>query len=269
MPSILLIKLLLSLATTPVSDMDEDQRQRSVSSSIQLYNKARLLSTPSMMEAKIYLKAAAAWLLTVYGGSKFKSLVSCLKLHCRSAAELMQHFPDDVNGANRCLHQAMDNWNSLNNATLERTLSPVELEELRVYAFHAFIASSVLLMKNDCNVVKDIKAPVAGAMEIVQFIPSLRMTLVRHLVDIGFHFSKQELVIDALHYFQRAITIFDLIVSESPIASEIKEEQWRLKARACLSVGYIYNELKYVCGTPYAMTVLNECFNVSMIPLTL
>jgi hypothetical protein len=90
--------------------MDDEDRQKRVGTTIQLYNKVRMVSSPRLLEVRVYLKAAAAWMLTSFGGSKPKAAISCIKLHCRSAAELRHHFPKDVAAASGCLEQVLVIW---------------------------------------------------------------------------------------------------------------------------------------------------------------
>jgi hypothetical protein len=90
--------------------MEDEKRQKRVGTTIQLYNKVRMVSSPRLLEVRVYLKAAAAWMLTAFGGAKPKAALSCIKLHCRSAAELGHHFPADAAAARGCLEQVLALW---------------------------------------------------------------------------------------------------------------------------------------------------------------
>jgi tetratricopeptide (TPR) repeat protein len=227
--------------------VSDDVRQASIATTIKLYNKARLVVAPSFLETKTYLKAAAAWMLTAYGGVKFKSLASCIRLHCRSATELVLHFEGDSTAAQKCLTQAIDNWTHINNQALERMVSAADLEELRLYIFHCYVALGRLLVRTRSLSVRDVKASVAGAMEVVQYLPNLRLSFAQHAADIGYYLASQDFMADSVSYFQRAITVLDLLAQEpshnDPEEKTTTEARNLLKVKACLSLAYVYNEL--------------------------
>lgn len=199
------------------------------------------MAAPTLLEAKIYLKAAAAWMLTVYGGLKFKSLVACIRLHCRAAAELMLHFESDSEAAVRSLRQAVENWGHVNNQALERMVSAAELEELRVCMFHCFVSQGRLLVRAR-GAPRDLQAAVAGAMELAQHLPALRLSFAQHAVDVGYYLAAQGFTMDGVGYFSRALTVLDLLEQSEEVPSEEREH---LKIKANLSLAYLYSELKY------------------------
>jgi hypothetical protein len=47
-----------------------------------------MVSSPCLLEVRVYLKAAASWMLTSFGGSKPKSAISCIKLHDRDRDDI-------------------------------------------------------------------------------------------------------------------------------------------------------------------------------------
>lgn len=231
-------------------------REQAVTTTIQLYNKARLLSSPNLMEVKVYLKASAAWMLTAYGGNKFKSMVSCIKLHCRSATELILYFPDDFIAAHSSLLQAIKNWTFVNNQAIERMISVVELEELRLYMFHCYVSLGRLQMKSNCKLLDDFKISLSAAMELVQSLPEMQFVFIEHAIAVGYYLSTHGFTLDSVPYFSRAISRIDMLIQCTPLdaepeANQIRGHSWTIddlnasKAKAYLSLAYIYSDLMY------------------------
>ena len=229
--------------------VDEEERQAAIAITIRLYNKARMLSVLSLLEVKTYLKTAAAWMLTAYGVSKFKAVVSCIRLHCRSAAELILHFERDQTAALHCLEQAIANWTQINNQALERLASSADVEELRLYIFHAYLALGRLLLKGKSVSVKDVTASVTGAMEILQHLPSLRFQFAEHAVYVGYQLATLDYMAESVGFFLKAIAVLELLseISNGHLDCEVetnKMDREKLKGKACLSLSYVYTELK-------------------------
>ncbi len=130
---------------------------------------------------------------------------------------------------------------------MERIVSPVELEELRVAVFHAHIDLCALLVKNKNFLIKELRSASACAMEIVDFVPSLRLTYAQHAIFVGYHLADLNLYNDAISLFQRSLTTIELVQSSNLtgfIPSELTSDLNKLKWRCILSLAYLHKELE-------------------------
>lgn len=236
-----------------------EKREEAISTTIQLYNKARLLASGSFLEVKVFLKAAAASMLSAYGGRKLKCMVSCIRLHCRSAAELISHFPNATSAATLCLNQAIIHWTCINNQALERMLNVQDLEDLRLYMFHCYVALGRLLIRQKSRQFDDIKVSVSGAMELVNALPAMQLLFAQHAVDVGYYFTIENFYAESVTYFSRAVALLDVISQDlkllvvqrpdpDPNCCESTELSVNnavkaVRVKALLSMAYIFNEL--------------------------
>ena len=115
--------------------------------------------------------------------------------------------------------------------------------------FHALIDLCALLVKSTNFVIKELKSASASAMEIVDFVPSLRIPYAQHAIFVGYHLADLNLYNDAVALFQRSLTTIELVQSSNltgSVPSDFTEDLNKLKWRCILSLAYLHKELECV-----------------------
>lgn len=214
---------------------NEETRLKCVNSAVVLYNKAKSIVPKHLSEVKTYTKGSAAWMLSFFCENKLKTVVVCVKIHSRCAAEFLQMGMQDF----ACDHfaEAVKYWNKVNIETLERALSPIEIEELKNIMFNAFIDYAKLCQKNRAEV-DHIRPIIGSAMEIVQALPTVRLQFIINLIDIGYEYASDKQYLDGLHYFRIGLTVAELPITQT-------QERRHLQLKLHLGCCFCYKELEY------------------------
>lgn len=132
-----------------------------------------------------------------------------IRLHCRVANEMI--LLDKIFYAEKSFKKASECWGMLNSQALERILSSVDLEGLRFIMFNSFLDYSKILRNTNGNE-DELKKCIASALELTGYLPTMRLTFIRHILEMG-----QELAIhkssyhDAIHYLRISLTTLFLL----------------------------------------------------------
>ena len=169
----------------------------------------------------------------------------CITLHFRASHELSA-IGAGFDAAFKCVSEAINLWSKINSNALERSLSPIEHEELRLMVFSSFLDKSKLIRLRQTFDCDEIRKCISGAMEFVQSISNIRLTFLRHVMELGHFLATRDFMEEAAHYFKIVLNIIDISpkVEKSQVISD-KSEMQAIKIRAQLSLSYVYQELRY------------------------
>eukprot|EP01041_Mallomonas_annulata_P002114 gene2114-4130_t len=214
----------------------EEIRNQISNTCVQLYNKVRTVQSERLNDIKVYLKASTAWILSNLSKGKelcVKSMCKNVKLFIKSGREFLELQHGDFHSSLLCLNQAVSMWTTLNNNSLEKSLSSMDLEELRLDIFHAYIDQSKLHRKLSSPTQKAIEAirrSIYGALETLQMLPyelskSLKLIFIKHVMETANELSYNggdDAVEEAIQLFKIVLETIDLtskLQSETPLTN--------------------------------------------------
>jgi hypothetical protein len=229
---------------------DKETQQRNIDLAVKLHNKSKSvhLNSKVFSEAVTSLKASAAWILTTYGYASTKFVIMFIRLHCRAASELLAL--ETIDYAEFSLRKASECWKMLNSQALERILPPVDLEGLRFVVFSAFLDYSKLL-RLSAGSEDEIKNCIGCALELLDYLPNVRLTFSRHVLEIGQELAIQKSAyLEAIHYLRIALS--SLLVLHSSNSALVRDEgqagqqddSLLLLTKTYLSMAFVYQEMK-------------------------
>lgn len=223
------------------SHLDHETQQKFTDLAVKLHNKSKQVHFNSKVfsECITNLKAAAAWILTTYGSTSTKYVIMFIRLHCRAASEML--LIEKLNYAESSLKKVFECWKMLNSQALERILPPVDLEGLRFQVFNAFLDYSKLL-RTSSGREDEIRNCIGCALELLDYLPNLRLAFCRHALDIGQELAIQKSAYhEAIHYLRIALS--SLHILQSTKESENEEAQILLM-KTYLSMAFVFQEMK-------------------------
>lgn len=255
--------LLIWLASDKASDEYESSnditRSEMLTSAVKLHNKARNLSMQSLGELRAILKASAGWILSIYGGEKPKVLAVVITLLSKSGQELIEFGRDVTIGLN-CLSRAISMWTTAASLHIQKDVSPVDLQDMKVAIFWANLERATLLQKTD-EPQQAVKKAITGAAEIVQTLPPrLKITFADRVYNLGRKITLvPTLAEEAVFYFKTAQNAVDaaMLPYSAPDLSDpdstqrveglnvaTSTEVKTLRLHIQLSLAYLYIQIK-------------------------
>ncbi len=231
------------------TQLNQPQREDFASYGIKIHNKVRNLTGSTYSNFRGILKASAAWILVNFSKSNPVGVSTIVKLLSRSSQDLKEG--PFVAEALLCCEGAVDLWNRSSVATLEKSLPPVEFQDLRIAVFQGFIDISQL-SENKLQ----IKKAIDGALEIVNTLPNgLKFSFAETVIDIATINAVDPHYSEAIHYFKLALHTIDVIKMSltqlRPASIEVTDsghvdpnQLERIKIIAHLSLAFSYNQMK-------------------------
>lgn len=226
-------------------ELKQTERDLFVSSAIKLHNKARNLTSAAFDELRALLKAAAAWIIVKFNKETSNSLCSVIKLLSKASQELRQ-FDVHVDHSLQCSVAAASMFARLSVPALVKSLPPIELQDLRIAAFHAYLTTAEL--SNDNTLVdKCIK----DAFDIVQFLNGLKLHFIHRILHVGSKLTTSRTSTTSIHWFEMTIHVIeDIIAAKHNAKAEFSyislDDIMSTKVKALLSLAFISNELRCV-----------------------
>ena len=271
----MIIYLYLPYNNRPIDSLlHNDAKKELFTASIQLHNKLRSLPT-SVAEAKGYIKAACAWLIIRSGDIKPASAESYMKVFIRAGQELsVIENVEAKEVAVNCLDQALSSWHSITPAVFERSLNPIDYEQLKSSIIQSYITKLKTLHELHGVDLKSMNECVHYCREMIQSAQySSKLNFTKILSSIAQHLAqlqpKEKYMDDAANYFSTALQNLDAL-SRADIDSISKTSGtptllW-LKIRLNLSLSYVHCE-RDECEK--AMECVNICESLSLEPMAL
>ena len=234
--------------------LTETERNERMNVAVRLHNKVRAFTALAYSELKARTKACAAYFLYVLNRENPKASVRThiIRLLGRACQEI-QPYSEVI--ARQCCEGAIKLYNPVNISDFSRQLPPLELIDMKITIFQAYIDQANLLVRS--GNMEQIRISIAGAMEIVQSLPDVKkMQFARELIQLGSHLSSLTgAVQDAAYLLQTAINCLELLWSTAsgPPAARVAidnpspaslEELLPLKINAQLGLAYCFKEMK-------------------------
>ena len=114
---------------------------------------------------------ACAWLILRTGDLKAASVCPYVKVFYRASQELMSMDVDGKVAALSCINQTLECWNDITSPVFERSLSPIDFEQMKIMIAQALIDKIKLLntLKSD-EYLKSMRQSVGAAVEVILWI---------------------------------------------------------------------------------------------------
>jgi hypothetical protein len=216
------------------------------------------------VQLKAATKACSALMLMLFNNQPVpRAVCSIIKLLSRSGYE-MQPYSSEV--ALRCSTAAIAMWRKLSIQALARTLSQLELDEVKVAIFQAFLDQADLLVARQTAAGAEndlVRSAVCGAMEVVQSLPDrLKLSFNDRVVQLGSALVTAGSMSDAIYLLQITVNNIDVLLravgtvrpanrsadgdslEDGALSSKDVDDLYNLKIRALLSVAFAYKEMK-------------------------
>ena len=211
-----------------------------------MHNKLRGLP-PHVGEAKAYLKAAAAWLLLRAGDVKPTSVGMYVKVFQRAGQELVAVDKLESNTfALSCINQAIASWCDTGYTILERSLNPVEFDQLKTSIIQLYMEKLKLLNSSRSVDITTMKECVSGSIGLLSSAHfSVRIHFVNTVSKVGQFLSHQSEHEVAAFFFQIGLQTLDTMsiddIDELCNASNKSSLIWlKIKLNFCLS--FVFSE---------------------------
>lgn len=231
---------------------NDNHRTEVLALAVKLHNKVRNLTTSACGEIKTNLKAAAAWMLCLYGGKNAKVLSVAVNVLSKSGREL-EHYGSDSDLVLRCLSGSMLYWMHVGSLSIHKDFSPVELQDMKLSALWAGVEKAKILWRIGGSP-EDIRKAVAFAGDIVQSLPSrIKTSFAQEAISIADKMSQViTLAEDAIHLFKTALNAIESAmipsvcddvdcggdIDKSPLAAAADTN--RMKLNVLLALAFLY-----------------------------
>ncbi|KAJ1439677.1 hypothetical protein B484DRAFT_171938 [Ochromonadaceae sp. CCMP2298] len=240
--------LTLISASIPDSAGTSEDKEGKLASAVKLHNKARNLTSQCHTEARCYLKAIAAWMFLRYGEQKASVHGIVIKLLSKSGQEMMT-MAEGQELAGTCLSTAVQLWNTGASLSFQKDIPPHDLQDIKLSAFWAQMSLMSLLSPSQRA---EMKMAVSGAMELVQTLTArLKITFAERIIRLGHQAAHGEMVQEAIHYYQVALSSIDSAMLPMGMGEEAQSIQLRkctevkqLRLEAQLALVYVYIDQK-------------------------
>lgn len=174
------------------SNESKEVKDKYLQMAILLHNKARNLIQSTFLELRAILKAVSACILYNYSSPSTKSMIMCIKLLTRSGQEL-NIIRNQKERSFLCYISATNIWSKqLNQSILSSSLAPIELQELKMSSFQAYLDIAIYLTQDiiinslNTNQKDKIKQSIMCALDLVQSLPSSnKLTFAESVMNIG------------------------------------------------------------------------------------
>ncbi len=201
-------------------------------------------------------------MLQLFGEKTSKVYCIVIRLLCKAGQELnVLHKRHEA--ALKCCDSAIYLWNNAGTSVIQRSLPPVELQDIKIGVFWVYLEKATILdilgRRND-----DIRKAVSGAMEIMQTLPvQIKYSFAESVGKLGYSAAKTASSMhDAIHFFKMTLNAIEcaLLASstgaamlgtteggeeetkESLSKKEVEIKEVRLKAQ--LALAFVYMETK-------------------------
>jgi hypothetical protein len=237
---------------TLLGGMDSENIANHVSFAVKLHNKARNLTAPLHAELRTILKAAAAWMLSVYSDKTPKISSVIIKLLSKASQEItLLNNKEDL--SLKAANAAIAAWLSSNQIAMQKLLAPIEMQEIKISVFNAYIEkakiSSVLRYDNDVT-----RCAAAAALEIAQTLPAaFKICFADHAMRLGYDAASSTATMDdAIHFFRLSLNSLSGARSIESISSipddnetlMMSPEIIKMRIKIQLSLAYALTETK-------------------------
>jgi hypothetical protein len=189
----------------------DSEKSDALAMAVKLHNKSRNLTSPVHAEIRTSLKATSAWMLSLYGGDKIKVLSAVISILSKSGEELsLIDDHDHAELAVKCLSGAVIYWNRVVALSLHKTLSPIELQDMKLAAFYAYLEKAKLIWHRGGSV-PEIKKAISGAAELMQTLPPrAKLTFAERVIAITKDMAQSsKLLEETIHNFKLALNAVD------------------------------------------------------------
>lgn len=239
-----------SPAAKDLSDCsDPSTKETFVAAAIKLHNKGRNLQSSNSSDLKKLLKSSSAWILLNFTKQTINSFCTVVKLLSRASQDLKDSSNLKLQSL-KCSQGATNTFSRLSCATLEKSLAPLELQDIKIAAFQSFINTA-----EQVNSAEHRRASIAGALDIVHSLPyQLKLTFIDCVTGIADRISCSPTLDEAAHYFGICLHLVEDISLLSPSAITIDEINdypipdkstiLHAKIKTQLSLSYVFNETK-------------------------
>jgi hypothetical protein len=175
---------------------------------VKLHNKARNLTNESFHDIRGLLRGVAAWILIYFSKSSSAGKCTIIKLLSKSNQDLQQ-FENFRNFALKCCVGVAKMWSELNQYALNKQIPQIELQEVKVAVFQAYL-DVVKLSDDDLDVCNSI----SKARDMVQSMSkNLKVTFSDYVVQYATKCAEKKHYNDAIKYFNIALQTVQLILS--------------------------------------------------------
>lgn len=257
-----LLRVLMSKeAENLLTTVDDSEKAKQMKAAVRLHNKVR---QQVHAQLKATTKACSALMLMLFNNQPVpRAICSIIKLLSRSGYEMQPYAPEV---ALRCSASSIAMWRKLSVQALARTLSHLELDEVKVAVFQAFLDQADLLVQGTSNQksgsgneLTSVRSAVCGAMEIVQSLPDrLKMSFIDRVVQLSAAVVNLNFMNDAIYLLQITLNNIDVLLStivprrsadnegneDGSLGPKDIDDLYSLKIRALLSITFAYKEMK-------------------------
>ena len=163
---------------------NEKERTENLTLAVKLHNKARNLSSPSHAQIRAHMKAAAAWMLALYGGDKCKVLSVVITLLSKAGQEIVG-FEGNSELALKCYEGSIRYWLNAKSINIHKEVSPIDLQDMRTAVFWSYLGIIEFYNRLGRSQ-EEIRKIVSSAKEESQTLnPRLKLTFAERLVALG------------------------------------------------------------------------------------
>ena len=251
-----------------------DDKTVEVNNAVRLHNKVRNLSPIAHAELRAIAKACAAWMLMLFNQPVPKSICAVIKLLSRAGQET-QTFSDSI--SLKCCTAATDLWKRINIQILSQTMATLELQDIKVAVFQAYMDQADILVKTDAikclrwvtiwcafcvtNFINNlmpfklyqqieakvqalhlsnIRGAISGAFDIVQSLPEgLKVYFAEQTILLGGRLSELNATDEAIHILQISVSSIDLL--GSAVSDGVTRYQICKTLQPLLRLNYYYH----------------------------
>lgn len=197
-----------SSAIETFANVSEETKAELIASAVKLHNKARNLAAQSLSEIRAILKACAGWILSACGGDKPKVLSVVITLLSKSGQEIIEGGKDGEIGV-ACLNRANQVWSRATSLAIQKDISPIDWQDMKMAIFWANLEKASLLAK--VGDAENVRRAISAATEIVQTLPPrLKLTFADRVYQLALQASTQShMTEEAVHYSKTALNAVD------------------------------------------------------------
>ncbi len=186
----------------------DETKAELIASAVKLHNKARNLAAQPLCEVRAILKACAGWILSLCGGDKPKVLSVVITLLSKSGQEIIEGGRDNETGV-ACLNRANQVWSRATSLAIQKDISPIDWQDMKMAIFWANLEKANLLAK--VGDAENVRRAISAATEIVQTLPPrLKLTFADRVYQLALQASTQNnMTEEAVHYSKTALNAVD------------------------------------------------------------
>lgn len=178
---------------------------------VKMYNKVRNLVHESYSEIRSIYKAASGWILLYFtpaaATKSSNGFYKLIKLLTRANQELQMIEKTKPYGVH-CAMKVVELWKNSDLTAMSLTLPPIELNEIKVSVFQAYLDAT----KYSTNNVEK-RSCILSSLELIQTLSKgLKISFINSVMNIAANLTDEKAYVESIEMFRIAIQVLDSIL---------------------------------------------------------